>query len=127
MEKEVFLLKGIHPKQTGKVLGLLSKNNFPKINHIKRVKNLGKNCNLVIIDKIPEEIKHHFILLFTNHEESFCQIQEVEPSAVLSNLKHLPLDDSFVLRVSPFVSQKEENESFHLLRIKREQVSLVRV
>ena len=61
---KLFLVIGINPKLTSKLLTRLTEDNFGKLEYIKRVKKKSNTENLVIIDCIREDIALRF-------EESF--------------------------------------------------------
>jgi hypothetical protein len=125
MNKEVFLVKGIIPKKTGKLLKFLSENNYKKIQYLKRVKSKGPGENLVIIEQIPEDFLENFLKKFDNKSQSIVDLVQIEKSffqsEIESNLKNCSILDKFSL----ILTNLEEKENLYLLKISRSQKNLV--
>ena len=126
MHREVFLLKGIHPKKTGRLLGNLSKNNFPRIEYIKRVKNISKDRNLVIIDRVPKDHLDPFLSLFELNSDLMVQMKTICKETLNSKIKSLEEGSVAFDKVLSIFKDLESNETIHVLLISRFHKSMVR-
>lgn len=90
-----FLAIGIEPKKTSQILKFMNINNFSKLPHFKRVKNIAKNKNLVLVDQIPLDIK-------------LSESKKEEKKPV--RYRHIENENNFLEKLESIWSQNKKSE-----------------
>lgn len=125
MDLEFYLIKALLPQKTTKFLKFLAQNNFPKIRHLKRVKNQSKSENLVIIDLLPRTSFAHFQELFQNTKNSIFQLKRVNPEFLRPRLKLALKCQNLPPKFAEILDSLDPSESLFLLQIRQSSPNLV--